>query len=508
MDKIIIFDTTLRDGEQSPGASLDIKEKVQIAHQLKLLNVDVIEAGFPVSSKGDFEAVKTIAEEVKGVTIAGLARAVEKDIKQAADALKNADKSRIHIFLATSEIHRKFKLVKAKEEIVKMAVKAIKFAKKFTDDIEFSPEDASRTEPDFLAMVVEAVIDAGATTVNIPDTVGFSVPEEYANLITGLKNNVSNIEQAVISVHCHNDLGLAVSNSLAAVKAGAKQVECTINGIGERAGNTAMEEVVMALKTKKQYFNIGTNINTKEILASSKLVSSLTGLRVQRNKAIVGENAFAHQSGVHQDGVIKERSTYEVMDPKDIGLLSTRLVLGKLSGRNAFKQRIIKLGYEISESELEHAFERFKHLADKKKDIYDEDIEALVQDEKADAPQLFELRNLSICCGPVPSAGVRIYNLQSCETFDKAATGDGPIDALFNAIDMSTGIIAKLVNYSITSITGGTDALGEIHIELEAEGQMAKGRAISTDIIEGSGKAYLIAINKVALKLKAIKKKK
>lgn len=499
-NKIIIFDTTLRDGEQSPGASLDISEKVQIAHQLKLLNVDIIEAGFPISSKGDFEAVKTIAGEIKGITIAGLARAVEKDIKRAAEALANAEKPRIHIFLATSEIHRKFKLVKAKEEIIKMAVKAVKFARKFVDDVEFSPEDASRTEADFLAEVVEAVIDSGATTVNIPDTVGFSVPEEYANLIIGLKRDVRNIDNAIISVHCHNDLGLAVANSLAAIKAGAKQVECTVNGIGERAGNAAMEEIVMALKTKKMFYNIGTNINTKEIIAASKLVSSLTGLRVQRNKAIVGENAFAHESGVHQDGVIKERSTYEVMDPKDIGLLNTRLVLGKLSGRHAFKERIIKLGYEISESELEHAFEKFKQLADKKKEIYDEDIEAIIQDEKAETPHIFELESLNISCGAVPTAGVRIHNLKDGTVVDNAATGDGPIDALYNAIDMSTGVTAKLVDYSITSITGGKDALGEIHIAIEVEGQLVKGRAISTDIIEGSGKAYLNAINKIVAK--------
>lgn len=508
MDKIIIFDTTLRDGEQSPGASLDINEKVQIAHQLKLLNVDVIEAGFPVSSKGDFEAVKTIAEEIKGLTIAGLCRAVEKDIKCAADALIKAEKPRIHVFLATSEIHRNFKLAKAKDEIIKMAIKSIKYAKKYVDDVEFSPEDASRTEPDFLAQVVEAVIDAGATTVNIPDTVGFSVPEEYAELITGLKNNVSNIDKAVISVHCHNDLGLAVANSLAAVKAGAKQVECTVNGIGERAGNTAMEEIVMALKTKKKYFNVGTNINSKEIIAASKLVSSLTGLRVQRNKAIVGENAFAHQSGVHQDGVIKERTTYEVMDPKDIGLLSTRLVLGKLSGRHAFKERIIKLGYEISEIELENAFNNFKLLADKKKEIYDEDLEALVQDEKTATPHIFELESINISSGIVPTAGIRIRNLQKNDVIQKAATGDGPIDALYNAIDLSTGVEAQLVDYSITSVGVGKDALGEVHIALEVDGQMMKGRAISTDIIEGSAKAYLNAINKIVSKFNTKTKNK
>lgn len=501
MDKIIVFDTTLRDGEQSPGTSLDINEKVQIAHQLKLLNVDVIEAGFPISSIGDFEAVKTVSKEIKGVTIAALARAVEKDIKRAAEALKNAGKPRIHIFLATSEIHRNFKLGKVKEEIVNMAVKAITFAKKYTNDIEFSPEDASRTEPDFLSEVVEAVIDAGATTVNIPDTVGYSLPKQYAELITILKENVKNINQAVISVHCHNDLGLAVANSLAAVKAGAQQVECTINGIGERAGNTAMEEVVMALKTRNDYYGIDSNINTKEIIATSRLVSSVTGLRVQRNKAIVGENAFAHQSGVHQDGIIKERSTYEVMNPEDIGLLKTRLVLGKLSGRRAFNERIKELGYELTKTELEHSFNQFKLLADKKKDIFDEDLEALVQYEKTETPHIFELEGLNISCGPIPTASVRL-RLGKDEIIEKADTGDGPIDALYNAIDCSTGIEADLIDYNIRSITKGKDALGEVNIALDIQGELVRGKAVSTDIIEGSGKAYLNAINKVALKLK------
>lgn len=500
MNKIIIFDTTLRDGEQSPGASLDVNAKVQIAHQLKLLNVDVIEAGFPVTSDGDFEAVAAIAREVRGVTIAALARAVEKDIKRAAEALRDAGRQRIHIFLATSAIHRKFKLGKAKDEIVKMAVKAVKFAKKFTDDIEFSPEDASRTEPAFLADVVGYVIDAGATTVNIPDTVGFAIPEEYFDLIAGLRDNVSNIDRAVISVHCHNDMGLAVANSLAAIKAGAGQIECTVNGIGERAGNTAVEEIVMALKTKKGYYRSDTRIKTKEIVATSRLVSSLTGLRVQRNKAIVGENAFAHQSGVHQDGVIKERTTYEVMNPDDVGLLNTKLVLGKLSGRHAFKERIKELGYVLTKEELEHAFSRFKLLADRKKDIFDEDLDALVQDEKAEAPHIFELEGLNIVCGLIPTASVRLRR-GGDEVVEKAETGDGPVDALYNAIDIATGITAKLVDYSIRAVTRGKDAMGEVNIELEVDGQLTRGRSVSTDIIEGSGKAYLNAINRVARRL-------
>lgn len=503
MDKIIIFDTTLRDGEQSPGASLDINEKVQIAKQLKLLNVDVIEAGFPVSSIGDFEAVNAVAETVKGITIAALARAVERDIEAAAEALKSAEKPRIHIFLATSKIHRKFKLLKVKDEIINMAVNTVRFARKFVDDVEFSPEDASRTEPEFLAEVVEKVIDAGATTVNIPDTVGFALPEQYASIITSLKNNVKNIDQAIISIHCHNDLGLAVANSLAAIEAGAKQVECTVNGIGERAGNAALEEVVMALKTKRDYFGVETNIKTDEIIATSRLVSSLTGLRVQKNKAIVGENAFAHQSGVHQDGVIKERTTYEIIDPSEIGLTRTRLVLGKLSGRRAFKEKIKTLGCELSETELDHAFAQFKILADKKKDIYDEDLEALVQEEKAVIPHIFELESLSIRCGPntVPTAGVTL-RIGGDKIVNNATIGDGPIDALYKTIDLLTGIPAKLIDYNIRAITSGKDAMGEVSVELNVEGNVIRGRAVSTDIIEGSARAYLNAINKIAYKLK------
>lgn len=498
-NNILIFDTTLRDGEQSPGASLDIHEKVQIARQLMMLNVDIIEAGFPVTSPGDFESVSRIAKEIRGVSIAALARAVEKDIESAARALEKAERPRIHVFLATSEIHRKFKLLKAKEEILALAYKGVKTALKYVDDVEFSPEDASRTELDFLCQVVETVIDAGVKTVNIPDTVGYSVPDHYASIIRELKTQVKNINKAVISVHCHNDLGLAVANSLAAVKAGAQQVECTVNGIGERAGNAALEEIVMAIRTRHDFYQCSTRIVTNEIIATSRLVSTLTGLRVQRNKAIVGENAFAHQSGVHQDGMIKERSTYEIMKPADIGLLKNKLVLGKLSGRHAFKERIKELGYDLSEKEFERAFAEFKNIADKKKEIFDEDIEAIIGMEKMDVPSIFQLESLSISCGPhtVPTAGVRV-KLQDGSLVDNATNGDGPIDALFKAIDLSTGIPGKLKDYNIRAVTSGKDAMGEVQVSVEVNGKIFGGRAVSTDIIEASAKAYLSAINKVA----------
>jgi 2-isopropylmalate synthase len=501
MARIKIFDTTLRDGEQSPGASLDPKEKLQIARQLSNLNVDIIEAGFPITSEGDFKSVSNIAKEIRGVSIAALARAVEKDIECAAKALKHAKSPRIHVFLATSNIHRKFKLAKAKDEIIRTAVKGVKKARKYVDDVEFSPEDATRTEPDFLVEVVESVIDAGAKTVNIPDTVGYAVPEQYASLIKTLKKNVKNISEAAISVHCHDDLGLAVANSLAAIKAGATQVECTINGIGERAGNASLEEIVMTLKTRKDFFGHTTRIKTHELLATSKIVSGLTGLWVQRNKAVVGENAFAHESGVHQDGILKERTTYEIMRPEEVGLPKTKIVLGKLSGRHAFKKRIKELGYELSDEELEHTFNQFKILADKKKDIYDQDIEAIIQDEKSEIPHIYELDSLSISCGPntVPTAGVRL-RVGKDKIVDDATIGDGPIDALFKTIDLITGTKGTLLDYNIRAITSGKDAMGEVIVEVDVEGKSYRGRAVSTDIIEASAKAYLNAINKVKIK--------
>jgi 2-isopropylmalate synthase len=501
MARIKIFDTTLRDGEQSPGASLDPKEKLQIARQLSNLNVDIIEAGFPITSEGDFKSVSNIAKEIRGVSIAALARAVDKDIECAAKALKHAKSPRIHVFLATSKIHRKFKLAKAKDEIIKTAVKGVKHARKYVDDVEFSPEDATRTEPDFLVEVVESVIDAGAKTVNIPDTVGYAVPEQYASLIKTLKETVKNINKAAISVHCHDDLGLAVANSLTAIKAGATQVECTINGIGERAGNASLEEIVMALKTRKDFFGHTTRIKTHELLATSKIVSGLTGLWVQRNKAVVGENAFAHESGVHQDGILKERTTYEIMRPEEVGLPKTKIVLGKLSGRHAFKKRIMELGYELSDEELEHTFNQFKILADKKKDIYDQDIEALIQDEKSEVPHIYELDSLSISCGPntVPTAGVRL-RVGKDKIVDDATIGDGPIDALFKTIDLITGTKGTLLDYNIRAITSGKDAMGEVIVEVDVEGKSYRGRAVSTDIIEASAKAYLNAINKIKIK--------
>jgi 2-isopropylmalate synthase len=501
MSKIKIFDTTLRDGEQSPGASLNQNEKLQIARQLSTLNIDVMEAGFPITSEGDFESVSSIAKEIQDVSICALARAVDKDIDCAAKALKHAKSPRIHVFLATSEVHRKFKLIKAKEEIIKIAVKGVKRARKYVDDVEFSPEDASRTEPDFLVEVVEAVIEAGATTVNIPDTVGYAIPEQYASLITYLKDNVKNISKAVISVHCHNDLGLAVANSLAAVQAGATQVECTINGIGERAGNTSLEEIVMALKTRKDFFKHTTGIKTKEIMATSRIVSGLTGLRVQRNKAIVGENAFAHESGVHQDGILKERTTYEIMRPEDVGLPKTNIVLGKLSGRHAFKRRVKTLGYELPDEELERTFQEFKLLADKKKEIYDQDIEALIQDEKSDVPHTYELDSLSINCGPMPTASVRL-RIGKDKFVADSTKGDGPIDAIFKTVDLLTGIKGTLLDYSIRAVTSGKDALGEASVEVKVKDNNYRGRAVSTDTIEASAKAYLNAINKVAIKLR------
>ncbi|OHB37336.1 MAG: 2-isopropylmalate synthase [Planctomycetes bacterium GWA2_50_13] len=502
MSRITILDTTLRDGEQSPGVSLNLHEKLQIAHQLARLGVDVIEAGFPIASPGDFNAVKAVADEVKGVGIQALARTLEKDIDRAAEAVKGAEKPMIHVFLATSEIHRRHKLKKAKEEILRLATRAVRYAKGFTDDVEFSPEDASRTEPEFLREVVEAVIDAGATVVNIPDTVGYAVPEEFARLIEYLIKEVRNVSKAAISVHCHNDLGLAVANSLAAIKAGAAQVECTLNGIGERAGNAALEEIVMALNTRKDFYNYTTGIVTQEIMTTSRLVSSLTGLRVQRNKAIVGENAFAHSSGVHQDGIIKERTTYEIMRPEDIGRGKTRLPLGKLSGRNAFMQRIKELGYgHLDKNELEEAFNEFKVLGDRKKNIHDEDIEALVINILEESPPVFRLESMRIDCGPgtTPLAEVRL-RMRDDHIEEYATMGDGPIDALFKAIDLITDIPGRLLDYQVRAITSGKDAMGEVSVEVDFNGEVQRGRVVSCDIIEASARAYLNAVNKIAQK--------
>ena len=493
--RVYIFDTTLRDGEQSPGASMNREEKLQVARTLARMKVDIIEAGFPIASPGDFDAVKAISEEIDGPIIAGLARSLEKDIVAAGKAVAGARRKRIHVFLATSAIHREFKLKKAKDEIVRQAVHAVKMAREFCSDIEFSPEDASRTEPEFLCEVVQAVIEAGATTVNIPDTVGYAVPEQYGALIHTLKTQVPNIDNAVISVHCHDDLGLAVANSLAGVKNGARQVECTINGIGERAGNAALEELVMALRTRQDFYaGFHTEIDARQIIPASRLVSMLTGIHVQRNKAIVGENAFAHESGIHQDGMLKERSTYEIMRPQDVGLEKTNLVLGKHSGKHAFGSRLKELGHTLPDKELERAFERFKILCDKKKTIYDADLEAIVEDQLESAPPVWDLSLMQVVSGKnvAPTATVRLK--RGGETFEAAAIGDGPIDAMIKAIDSITGVKAKLIDYQVHSITVDTEAQGEVDMKVELDGGIVHGRGISTDIIEASGKAYLNAI--------------
>ena len=500
-EKVIIFDTTLRDGEQSPGASMNREEKLQVARALCRLKVDIIEAGFPIASPGDFDAVKAIAEEIDGPVIAGLARSLEKDITAAAGAVKNAKRSRIHVFLATSAIHREFKLKNVKDELIKQAITSVQMALAHCKDVEFSPEDASRTEPEFLCDVVQAVIEAGATTVNIPDTVGYAVPEQYGALIHILKTKVPNIDKAVISVHCHDDLGLAVANSLAGVKNGARQVECTINGIGERAGNAALEEVVMALRTRNDYFTgYRTDIDARRILQTSRLVSNLTGIHVQRNKAIVGENAFAHESGIHQDGMLKERTTYEIMRPADIGLEQSNLVLGKHSGKHAFGSRLKELGYNLNDSEVAEAFERFKILCDKKKTIYDADLEAIVEDQLESAPPVWVLDLLQVSSGnkAVPTATVCLT--RNGERFQDAAIGDGPIDAMTNAINRITGIKAKLLDYQVHSVSVGQEAQGEVDVKVEVDGTVIHGRGVSTDIIEASAMAYLHALCRAAVR--------
>ncbi len=496
-EKIIIFDTTLRDGEQSPGASMNHHEKLELAHQLALLNVDIIEAGFPIASPGDFKAVKAIAESVKGPAIAGLARCITKDIERCADAVAPARKPRIHVFLATSEIHRKFKLNKARHEILKQAVAGVKYAKKFCRDVEFSPEDASRTERDFLAQVVEAVIDAGATTVNIPDTVGYSIPSEFGNLIAYLYDNVPNINRTIINVHCHNDLGLAVANSLAAIQNGARGVECTINGLGERAGNAALEEIVMAIKTRSDLFaNMETGIKTDRLYKVSRLVSQITGMNVQRNKAIVGANAFAHESGVHQDGMLKERRTYEIMKPQDIGLDGTELVLGKHSGRHAFRHQLVRLGANLSQEHLEDAYNRFKELADKKKHIYDDDLLMIARHDDSQTASAFVLDYLHVSTGTnaIPTSTVRLK--KDRVSTQSAAYGDGPIDATLKAIDKLTGVHGKLTDFSLQAITVGKDAMGEASLRVAFGREMLSAKAASTDIVEASAKAYLSCVNR------------
>lgn len=497
MKRIIIFDTTLRDGEQSPGASLDIKAKVEISHQLEKLGVDVIEAGFPVASKGDFEAVREVAKTIKTSSVCGLARATTLDIDTCAKAISLAKKPRIHVFLATSKIHMQYKLKKAESEILKMAAWAVKYARKFCDDVEFSPEDASRSEIDFLCRVIEEVIRSGAQTVNIPDTVGYAMPMEFGNLIRTIKTKVPNIDKAVISVHCHNDLGMAVSNSLSAILNGAEQVECTINGIGERAGNAALEEIIMALNTRKDIYRASTGINTKELCRTSRLVSKLTGIVVQPNKAIVGRNAFSHESGIHQDGILKKRITYEIMEPEDVGFGGTNIVLGKHSGRHAFSERLKKLGVELSEHDLVRAFERFKDLADKKKEIFDDDLLAIVEDEIASIPEVYRIEDLNISSGTRITPRALVVLKKGNKIITKQSSGDGPVDACYKAVDKITGLTCKLLDYSLKSITSGKDALGEVSVRITSQDDQVVGKGASTDIIEASAKAYINAVNRL-----------
>lgn len=500
-DRLIIFDTTLRDGEQSPGASMNLAEKLEVAHALRELGVDVIEAGFPIASPGDFEAVQAVARQVQGATICGLARCNNDDIDRAWQALQEAEHPRIHVFLATSAIHREFKLKMAKEEIIRRAVEGVKRARGYCEDVEFSPEDAARTELDFLAEVVERVVEVGATTLNIPDTVGYAVPSQYAGAIAHLKKHVRGIDKVVLSVHCHNDLGMAVANSLAAVVEGARQIECTINGLGERAGNCALEEIVMALRTRSDYFGLKTGINTRKLYPVSRLVSHVTGIQVQRNKAIVGQNAFAHEAGIHQDGVLKERTTYEIMNPADVGISQTELVLGKHSGRHALRQRVLDLGYHLSEEQLQKVFDGFKVLADKKKVIYNADIEALAETQIHSGPALWTLEAITCNAGSatIPSAVVVLWHSDGT-LHRQASLGDGPVDAVFKAIEHITGIDVHLRDFRIRSVTVGEDAQGEAHIEADYQGRILNGRAVSTDIIEASALAFLQVLNRIVLR--------
>lgn len=500
-DKLIIFDTTLRDGEQSPGASMTRDEKVRIAKALERLKVDVIEAGFPAASVGDFEAVGAVAKTIKDSVVCGLARALDKDIDRAGEALKLAQRSRIHTFIATSPIHMQMKLHMQPDEVIAHAVRAVKRARQFTDDVEFSPEDAGRSEEDFLCRILEAVIDAGATTLNIPDTVGYSLPHQFGATIANLMQRIPNANKAIFSVHCHNDLGLAVANSLAAVMNGARQIECTINGLGERAGNCSLEEVVMAIRTRHDVFPCHTTLDTREIMTCSRLISSITGFPVQPNKAIVGANAFAHEAGIHQDGVLKNRETYEIMRAEDVGWTANRMVLGKHSGRNAFKSRVAELGSEFaSEEELNDAFFRFKQLADKKHEIFDEDLQAIISEVGVDVDaEQTKLIALKVCSetGEVPNATVTL-RIDGKEVTGQA-TGSGAVDASLKAIASLVNSHAILELYSVNNITNGTDAQGEVTIRLEKAGRIVNGSGADTDIVIASAKAYIHALNKLQM---------
>ena len=501
-DHLIIFDTTLRDGEQSPGASMTKEEKVRIARQLERMRVDIIEAGFPAASNGDFEAVKAVADIIKDSTVCGLARATEADIKRAGEALKGANSGRIHTFIATSPIHMEKKLRMSPEQVIEQAVKAVKWARQYTDNVEFSPEDAGRSDITFLCRVLDAVIEAGATTLNIPDTVGYTMPEQFGSLVRTLRERIPNSDRVVFSVHCHNDLGLAVANSLSAVMNGARQVECTINGLGERAGNAALEEIVMAIRTRQDFFPCDTRIDATHIVPASKLVSGITGFPVQPNKAIVGANAFAHESGIHQDGVLKHRETYEIMRAEDVGWGANKLLLGKHSGRNAFRSRLSELGIALeSEEVLNTTFMRFKELADKKHDIFDEDLHALVSDEAMTPQEQYKLLSLIAHSETGETPHAKVVIAEDGKELQAESDGSGPVDATFCAIEKILASGADLQLYSVNNITSGTDSQGEVTVRLQKSGRVVNGHGSDTDIVVASAKAYLSALNKLHSKL-------
>jgi 2-isopropylmalate synthase len=504
MDKVTIFDTTLRDGEQAAGGSLNIQEKMEIARQLEKLGVDVIEAGMPINGPSDFEAVSSIAREIRSLIVCGLARAVPADIDRAWEALKEAESPRIHIFLSASDIHLLHQLKKSRQEILNTAQEMVARARKYVADVEFSPMDASRAEPAYLYQIVEAAIGAGATTINIPDTVGYAVPGEFGELIGGIFEQVANVDRAVVSVHCHNDLGLAVANSLESVRRGARQIECTINGIGERAGNASLEEIVMALKTRSDFFDHTTGIDTRQIYRTSRLVSELTGFPVQPNKAVVGANAFRHQSGIHQDGVIKMSKTYEIMDPRSVGIPASSLVLGKLSGRHAFRERLAELGYSLSEQDFNRVFSVLKELADKKKEISDKDIESLIAEEQRTISETYHLDRIQVTCGDrgIPTAAVRLTG-PGGEVLADAALGTGPVDAVCQSINRLVGVPNQLTEFSVKSVTEGIDAIGEVLIRIESDGVTYTGRGADTDIVVASARAYINALNRLLAAKKA-----
>jgi len=501
MDHVIIFDTTLRDGEQAPGFSMNALEKLEMARQLARMNVDVIEAGFPISSDEDFQATREVAKQVGSADgspiVCGLSRVALMDIDRCWEAVKYAKRPRIHTFVATSDIHLKYKLRKSRAEVLTAAVEAVKHARAYCGDVEFSPEDASRSDFDYMCDVLEAVIEAGAGTINIPDTVGYAMPREWGERIARIRERVKNSARAVLSVHCHNDLGQAVANSLVAIQNGAGQVECTVNGIGERAGNASLEEIVMALRTRRDFFGVDTRVNTQEIFRSSRLLSHITGVHVQPNKAVVGENAFAHEAGIHQDGVLKEKLTYEIMRPEDVGRAANKLVMGKHSGRAALASRLKDLGFEVVDAELGKAFKRFKDLADKKKEIFDEDLISIMKDEIAQVPETYVLDYLHIISGTgvIPSATVRLKKEE--QVFQDSGVGDGPVDAVLNAIDAITGLKGRLQDYQLRAVTSGKDALGEVSVKVDFDGTVVPGKGSSTDVIEASARAYLNALNRL-----------